>query len=131
VGQPDQPLIATAVAERRATLRELVRLADLAAFCGEVGDVDGEADAQRRLAEVVAVLGFDPIVYQPGRDYAARFVASTSRTLIRAMPGTTREIAAAAGCPPRDVRAHLLGHLDRGEVRFSKGPGFTLWEVPR
>lgn len=122
-------MIAVTAVERLATLREIVRLGTRAEYCAAVGMEVELAEATALLGEVVEVMGFDPIAYQPGRDNFAKIVTERSHAMLKAMPGTTAEIAAASGCRSRDVPAYMLAFVRNGEVRRSKAQNTTYWEL--
>lgn len=123
-------MIAVERDERLHTLGQLVRLAELERTARERGD---HADARahgRRMREVVSVLGFDPIRYEPGRDNAARIIGGRTVRLLAAMPGTTGDVAKAAGVHGNAVRQYMLAMLLAGEVRCTRRPtGGMWWEV--
>jgi len=115
--------------ERLHTLGQLVRLAELERQARERGE---HADAKRhgkQMREVVSLLGFDPIRYQPGRDMAERLISARTLKMLRAMPNTTALVAKAAGVPSNSVRQYMLAMLLAGEVRCTRRPGGMWWEV--
>jgi hypothetical protein len=115
--------------ERLHTLGQLVRLAELERNCRERGDHSDARAHGRRMREVVRVLGFDPIRYEPGRDMAERLIRARTLKMLRAMPGTTRDVSKAAGVPGNAVRQYMLAMLLAGEVRCTRRPGGMWWEV--
>jgi hypothetical protein len=115
--------------ERLHTLYELVTLAQVENSARQRGDHTAAREAGKRMREVVAVLGFDPLRYEPGRDNAERLISRRTLRLLRRMPGTTAELAKAAGIQSNSVRAYLLWHLNAGDVRCSRTGKGVWWEL--
>lgn len=123
-------MIAVESYERLHTLRELVGLVEVEFAARERGDHAVATDAARRARQVVSVLGFDPIRYDPGRDDPARIIGARTLLLLQAMPGTSAQLSKAAGIRSNSVRQYLLPYLYAGEVTCRKQrPGGMLWEV--
>lgn len=115
--------------ERLNVLAELVRLGTLEREATDRGDHKGAASARSRMHEVVALLGFDPLQYEPGRDAAALVINRRVRRMLDAMPATTTQLAKAAGIPTRDVPAYLAGLRNHGDVVCKRLKNNTEWSV--
>ena len=122
-------MIAVERDERLHTLGQLVRLAELEREARDRGDHPEAKRHGKHMREVVTLLGFDPIRYEPGRDMAERLIRGRTLKMLRAMPGTTRDVATAAGVPGNAVRQYMLAMLLAGEVRCTRRPGGMWWEV--
>lgn len=122
-------MIAVESQERLHTLHELVSLAKVESQARERGDWAAAREAGKRMREVVSVLGFDPIRYEPGRDYPERLIAARTLRMLRRMPGTTAELAKAAGIQSNAVRQYLLAYILAGEVICKRKSGGMWWEV--
>lgn len=115
--------------ERLNVLAELVKWAQVEAEAKARREHKLAREASERMREVVALLGFDPLEYDCGRDAASLLLSKRSREILKLMPGTTREIAQAAGIAPQDIHAYLRQFITRGEVRSTKQGTVTYWEV--
>lgn len=124
--------------ERLNALRELVKWADVQ----EEAEVRRERalvhSAARRMREVVGVLGFDPLTYLPERSVAAAMqgddglaviLSRRLEAIIRALPGTTNDLADAAGIPARYVSQYVLPLYERGEITRTTEGRRTIWAV--
>jgi hypothetical protein len=94
--------------ERLNVLAELVRLGTVERAAQDRGDHTGAAAANERMREVVSLLGFDPLEYEPGRDAAALVINRRVRRMLDAMPATTTELGkvAGSGASRRDRLVH-------------------------
>lgn len=124
--------------ERVHALGELARWSRLEIEAAAAGQHDLARAADGKAAEIVALLGFDPRAYVPDRsvevrangdDTLARLISKRTQLLLGAIPGTTAELAAAAGVNSASVRSYLLGYLDRGEIVCTVERNVTRWEV--
>lgn len=115
--------------ERLRVLSELVRWAHAEAKARELGEHELAVKASMRMREAVSILGFDPIEYDAGRDWSAQVVSKRIRKMLDAMPGTSTELAKAAGINPRDVWKYLTPLANRGEINATKVGHATHWEV--
>lgn len=122
-------MIAVERDERLHTLYELVTLAQVENAARQRGDHAAARDAGRRMREVVRVLGFDPVRYEPGRDAVERLINRRTLRMLQAMPGTTAQIAKAAGVPSNSVRQYLLAYINAGDVRCARRERGMWWEV--
>jgi hypothetical protein len=115
--------------ERLNVLAELVKWAERERLAADAGDHALADLARARMKEAVALLGFDPIEYDAGRDWAAVVVSRRIKKMLDAMPGTTTELACAAGVASRQVHTYLSPLLNRGEIRCTKRRTNSYWEV--
>jgi len=115
--------------ERLNVLAELVRLGTVERAAQDRGDHTGASAAKDRMHEVVSLLGFDPLEYEPGRDAAALVINRRVRRMLDAMPATTTELGKAAGIPTRDVPAYLAGLRNHGDVVCERIRNSTQWSV--
>lgn len=129
-------MIAVTRSERLHTLGELVRWANVECEATERGEHGVAKEAGRKMREVVQCLGFDPLDYEPERDAVGQIVSARVGKMLNAMPGTSRELAEAAGLQrPDDVRAYLAAYVERGEViaerrdREGGGPKIIHWRL--
>ena len=124
--------------ERLNALRELVKWADVQ----EEAEVRRERalvhSAARRMREVVGVLGFDPLTYVPERSVAdamegddglAVILSRRLEAILRALPGTSNDLADAAGIPARYVSQYVLPLYERGEITRTTEGRRTMWAV--
>jgi hypothetical protein len=81
------------------------------------------------MREVVSLLGFDPLDYSPERDITSLVINARAQAMMRALPGTTSDLARAAGVRPNFVRAYLLPYVNRGEIVARKTKKTTYWEM--
>jgi hypothetical protein len=82
--------------------------------------------ARERMDEIVGVLGFDPLDYDPTRDAVTVIISKRSRQMLAALPGTTAHVAKAAGVASAHVSSYLWAYVLRGEITCEK-KGQTLW----
>ena len=115
--------------ERINVLAELVKWARVEREARERRAHAVAAEASERMSEVVGLLGFDPLEYDCGRDAAAVLLTKRSREILNHLPGTSREVARAAGIAPQDIHAYLRQFITRGEVACTKQGTVTYWEV--
>lgn len=115
--------------ERLHTLAEIVRWGKVEAEATERGEHHVARAAADRMREAVALLGFDPLVYDCGRDAAAVLIRKRSRELLNLLPGTSLEIGRAAGISAGDLPAYMRPFVERGEVRCTRTGSATYWEV--
>lgn len=130
-------MIAVTRQERLHTLDELLRWAKVEAEAAERGEHQVAKQAGRKMREVVQCLGFDPLDYEPARDAVGQIVSARVSKMLNAMPGTSRELADAAGLHRADdVRAYLAAYVERGEVIAERrarttgsGPKIIHWRL--
>jgi len=115
--------------ERLSVLAELVKWAERERLAADAGEHALAHLAQARMREAVSLLGFDPIEYDAGRDWAAVVVNRRIKKMLDAMPGTTTEIACAANIASRQVHTYLSPMVNRGEIRCTKRRTNSYWEV--
>jgi hypothetical protein len=124
--------------ERLAALRELVKWADVQEQAEARRERALVNSAARRMREVVSVLGFDPLTYLPERSVAdamegddglAVILSRRLEAIIRALPGTTNDLADAAGIPARYVSQYVLPLYERGEITRTTAGRRTWWAV--
>ncbi len=125
-------------AERVHALGELARWSRVELEAAAAGMHDLAKAADHKASEIVALLGFDPRVHVPDRsvevratgdDTLARLISKRTQLLLGAIPGTTAELAAAAGVQAGSVRSYLLGYLERGEVVCIVEKNLARWEL--
>lgn len=112
--------------ERLNALAELVKWGNVEAEANERRERGVARKARERMDEIVSVLGFDPLEYEPERDAVAVIISKRARQMLAAIPGTTAHVAKAAGVPSADVRAYLWHFVLRGDITCEK-KGQTLW----
>lgn len=130
-------MIAVTRSERLHTLQELIRWAAVEAEARQRHEHAVAREAERKMREVVQCLGFDPLDYEPSRDAVQQIVSARVRKMLNAMPGTSRELADAAGLHrAEDVRAYLAAYVERGEVIAERrdrttgsGPKIIHWRL--
>jgi len=122
-------VIAVERAERLHTLYQLVQLAQVENEARERGEHGLARQTAKRMREVVRVLGFDPLDYEPGRDNAAALIRSRTLRMIAAMPAFTADVARAGGIASKDVRQYMLAHILAGDVACERRDGGMWWEV--
>lgn len=115
--------------ERLHALSELVKWGNVEAEANERRERGVARKARERMDEIVGVLGFDPLEYQPGRDAASVLIAKRSRQMLSAMPNSTANVAKAAGVASADVRAYLWHFVLRGEITCEQKGQTMWWEV--
>ena len=124
--------------ERLRALRELVKWADVHEEAEARKERALVNSAARRMREVVGVLGFDPLAYIPeramqeamaGDDALGRILSRRLEAMIRALPGTTNDLAVAAGIPARTVAQYVLPLYERGEITRTNDGRRTTWAV--
>lgn len=125
-------------AERVRVLKELIRWSEVVEEAEARSEPTTERAARKRVEELVELLGFDPLVYLPDRSVAeaareenalGAIVSRRQRAILRAIPGTTSELAEAANIRSQDVRPYLKSYLDRGVVTCRMEGRVTHWEV--
>lgn len=125
--------------ERLNALRELVRWSDAADEAEARGERAIAKGARKKVAEVVEVLGFDPLAYVPDRSVSdaaseenalGRVISRRTQAMLRRVPGTTSDLAEAAGVSPSNVRAYLRPYLENGELVNRAERRVTWWEEP-
>jgi hypothetical protein len=115
--------------ERLNVLAELVRLGAFEREATDRGDHKAVSEAKTRMREVVSLLGFDPLEYEPGRDAAAKVINRRVQRMLDAMPATTSQLAKAAGVTTRDVPAYLCALINHGDVVCERVKNSTHWKV--
>jgi hypothetical protein len=130
--------LAVEPAERLRALRELVKWADVHEEAEARKERALVNSAARRMREVVGVLGFDPLAYIPeramqeamaGDDALGRILSRRLEAMLRALPGTTNDLAVAAGIPARTVAQYVLPLYERGEITRTTDGRRTTWAV--
>lgn len=119
-------MIAAPRDERLHALAELVRWAGVEAEATERREAALAKQARERMAEVIAVLGFDPLEYDAGRDAVSVIISKRSQQMLSALPGTTAHVAKAAGVGSQHVSSYLWAYVLRGEITCEK-KGQTMW----
>lgn len=123
--------------ERLHALGELVRWEEAAAEADARGEAAVKRAARKRAREIVEVLGFDPLAYVPDRSFEnasqensalGRTIAKRTQAMLRRVPGTTSELAEAAGIAPANVRAYLRSYLESGYIVNRTEGRVTWWE---
>lgn len=123
--------------ERLNALAELVRWEQTAAEAEARGERAVERAARKQARDVVDVLGFDPLAYVPDRSMSeaakedsalGRTIAKRTQKMLRRVPGTTSDLAEAAGIAPANVRAYLRAYLENGEIVNRVEHRVTWWE---
>ena len=115
--------------ERLNVLTELVKWAKVEQEAKDRHQHKVAREAERRMRELIGLLGFDPIEYECERDAAALILSKRTREIIRHLPGSSDEVAQAAGVAPRDLHAYLRTYINRGEVACIKQGTVTYWQV--
>ena len=125
--------------ERLHALRELVRWSDAADEAEARSERAVAKAARAKVREVVEVLGFDPLAYVPDRSMSeaateesalGRVIAKRTQAMLRRVPGTTSDLAEAAGIAPSSVRSYLRAYLENGEIVMRVDHRVTWWEEP-
>lgn len=124
--------------ERVRVLKELIRWSEVVEEAEARSEPAAARAAKKRVAECVDLLGFDPCVYVPDRsiedagkadDALGVIIGRRQQALLRAIPGTTSELAEAANVRSSDVRGYLKSYLDRGDVACRIEGRVTYWEA--
>lgn len=130
--------VAVERAERVRVLKELVRWSEVVEEAEARSEPAAERAARKRVEELVELLGFDPLTYLPDRTVEAAsreenalgaIVSRRQQAILRAIPGTTSELAEAANIRSQDVRPYMKAFLDRGVVTCRMDGRVTHWEV--
>ena len=125
--------------ERLHALRELVRWSDAADEADARSERAVAKGAREKVREIVEVLGFDPLAYVPDRSMSdaateenalGRVIARRTQAMLRRVPGTTSDLAEAAGIAPSSVRSYLRAYLENGELVNRAEQRVTWWEEP-
>ena len=125
--------------ERVNVLKELVRWSEVAEEAEARRERSTKRAAEKRVAELVQLLGFDPLLYLPDRsietaaagdDALAKVVTRRQQALLRAIPGRTAQLAESAGINPQDVRPYLRKFVESGDVVIRTEGKATIWELP-
>lgn len=122
-------MIAAPRDERLHALEELCKWARVHDEATERRERAVATAAKKRMADVVSVLGFDPLEYDAGRDAASVIISRRSQQMLAALPGTTAEIARAAGVGSQHVSAYLWAYVMRGEITCTKQGQTMVWAV--
>lgn len=130
--------VAVERSERVRVLKELIRWSEVAEEAAARHEPKAERAAIERVEELVDLLGFDPLVYLPDRSVEeivqeknalGAIVSRRQEAILRAIPGTTSELADAANIRAQDVRPYLKAYLDRGVITCRTEGRVTHWEV--
>jgi hypothetical protein len=122
-------VIAVSYTERINAIGELVKWASIESQARDRQEHSVASAAGKRMREVVKILGFDPLTYEPGRDGAELLIRGRALRMLRAMPGPTADVAKAAGVPSSYVRQYLMAYVMSGEVRCERRGTAMWWEV--
>jgi hypothetical protein len=123
--------------ERLHALGELVRWEKAAAEADARSERAIAKAARKRAREIVDVLGFDPLAYVPDRSVSdaasednalGRIIAKRTQVMLRCIPATTSDLAAAANLSASSVRAYLRPYLESGAIVTRLHGRVTWWQ---
>jgi hypothetical protein len=130
--------VATDRYERCRALGELVRWTELEHEAEARGVEVIARKAREKAAELIQILGFDPLIHVPDRsvqtagernDALGRIISARAQAMLARIPGTTSDLADAAGIRASSVRSYLLTYLERGEIVCRTEGRVTFWEL--